>query len=192
MKTFLACFIPLVVAIDPLGIIPVYLGLTKRMSPHEIRRVIAFTIATALALALLFVFLGREFFIFLGISEHDFKIAGGIILLLIALDMVLRGKEREERWDRTIGVVPLGVPLIVGPASLTTLLMQVSIYSLNWVLLSLVVNLAIIAIVFIFSPVIARVLGTSGMNAMSRIVGLFLTAIAVMMIRVGIQGAFGI
>jgi multiple antibiotic resistance protein len=192
MTSFLACFIPLFVAVDPLGLIPIYLGFTEGMAPRDVRRVIVLTIVSALAVALAFVFLGKGIFVFLGISEDDFKIAGGIILLLIALDMVLTGKERERRWDRTIGVVPLGVPLIVGPASITTLLIQIDIYAMRWVLAGLVANLVIIAVVFIYSRYIARVLGSGGMRAVSKIVGLFLAAIAVMMMRLGIKGAFGI
>jgi multiple antibiotic resistance protein len=189
---FLACFIPLFVAVDPIGIIPVYLGVTEGMASRELRRVIGYTIATAVLFSALFLFLGKGIFVFIGISENDFKIAGGIILLLISLDMVLSGHEREQRWDRTVGVVPLGVPLIVGPASITTLLIQIDSFPLWIVLASLVANLAIVAGVFIYSRVIARVLGTGGMTALSKIVGLFLAAIAVMMMRVGIQGAFKI
>jgi multiple antibiotic resistance protein len=190
MGMFLACFIPLFVAVDPLGVIPVYLGLTEGMPPRELRRVIGLTIFTAVAVAILFLFLGKGIFIFLGISEYDFRIAGGIILLLLSLDMVLSGHEREQRWDRTIGVVPLGVPLIVGPASITTLLIQIDSYPLAWVIASLAANLGIVAAVFIYARLIARVLGTGGMRALSKIIGLFLAAIAVMMMRVGIQGAF--
>jgi len=192
MMTFLACFIPLFVAVDPLGIIPIYLGLTEGMPRPEQRRVVVYTLATAVAVAAGFLLLGKGIFVFLGISDDDFKIAGGIILLLIALDMVLSGHERDKRWERTIGIVPLGVPLIVGPASITTLLIQIETYPIYYVVGGLVANLAVVALVFIYSRVIARVLGTSGMTAISKIVGLFLAAIAVMMIRVGIKGAFGI
>lgn len=189
---FLACFIPLFVAVDPLGIIPVYLGMTEGMAPRELKRVILYTLATAVIAAAGFLLLGKGIFVFLGISSDDFKIAGGIILLLIALDMVLSGHEREKRWERTIGIVPLGVPLIVGPASITTLLIQIETYRIYYVIAGLAANLGIVALVFVYSRYIARVLGTSGMTALSKIIGLFLAAIAVMMIRVGIQGAFGL
>src|SRR3989338_5972768 len=106
MELFLHCFIPLFVAIDPLGIVPIYLQMTDGMSKADIRRVIGLTILTALIFALAFLFLGKSVFIFLGISVHDFKIAGGVILLLVALDMVLSGKEREEQRDHAVGVVP--------------------------------------------------------------------------------------
>lgn len=192
MTSFFACFIPLFVAIDPLGVIPLYLGMTRGMETREIRKVIVLTMITALTLALAFLFLGKQIFIFMGISVNDFKIAGGIILLLIALKMVLSGHEGEQGvWDRTIGVVPLGVPLIVGPASITTMLIQIDAHSLPTVIASLVANLVVVVAVFLCSRSIARVLGTGGMTALSKLVGLFLAAIAVMMMRVGIQGAFG-
>lgn len=190
MRVFLACFIPLFVAMDPLGAVPIYLGMTGGMVPGVVRRVVGLTLLTALVLSLAFLFLGKGIFLFLGISVHDFKIAGGIILLLVALDMVLSGKVREEKLDHAIGVVPLGVPLIVGPASITTLLIQIDAQPLPVVLASLVANLAVVALVFAASRPIARFLGPGGMTALSKIVGLFLAAIAVMMIRVGLQGAF--
>lgn len=193
MSSFLACFIPLFVAIDPLGVIPLYLGMTRGMEAREVRRVIALTVVTALTLALAFLFLGKWIFVFLGISVDDFKIAGGVILLLIALKMVLSGHEGEQTvWDRTIGVVPLGVPLIVGPASITTMLIQIDTHPLALVITSLVANLFVVVCVFLGSHSIAKVLGNGGMMALSKLIGLFLAAIAVMMIRVGIQGAFGI
>lgn len=192
MMQFFACFIPLFVAVDPLGIIPVYLGLTEGMPPRELKKVIVSTLSTAIVVAAAFLLLGKGIFVFLGISVDDFKIAGGIILLLIALEMVLSGHEREHRWDRSVGIVPLGVPLIVGPASITTMLIQIDVYPIYFVIAGLAANLAIVAIVFVYSRYIARVLGTGGMTAVSKLIGLFLAAIAVMMIRVGIQGAFGI
>ncbi|HPQ81646.1 MAG TPA: MarC family protein [bacterium] len=193
MTAFFACFIPLLVAIDPLGVIPLYLGMTKGMTRAEIRRVIFLTISTALTLALAFLFLGKGIFIFLGISVDDFKIAGGVILLLVALKMVLSGHESDQTpWDKTVGVVPLGVPLIVGPASITTMLILSDTHGLGLTLASLVANLVVVALTFVFSRSIARVLGHGGMVALSKIVGLFLAAIAIMMMRVGIQGAFGL
>jgi multiple antibiotic resistance protein len=193
MLPFLACFIPLFIAVDPIGIIPVYVSLTEGMTRAELRRVMLLTIATASIVAGLFLLVGKGLFVFLGISVDDFKIAGGIILLLISLDMVLSGHEREQkRWDRSIGVVPLGVPLIVGPASITTMLIQIDSFPISWVVASLVGNMALVAAVFVFSRSIARILGTGGLTAVSKLVGLFLAAIAVMMMRVGIQGAFHI
>jgi len=193
MTAFFACFIPLLVAIDPLGVIPLYLGMTEGMTRSEVRRVITLTMATALTLALAFLFLGKGIFIFLGISVDDFKIAGGIILLLVALKMVLSGHEGEKRvWDKTVGVVPLGVPLIVGPASITTMLILSDSHGLSWTLAGLAANLVVVGLVFVFSRGIARALGDGGMTALSKIVGLFLAAIAVMMMRVGIQGAFAL
>lgn len=192
MKIFLACFIPLFVAVDPLGIIPVYLGMTEGMERPALRKIIIYTVSAAAALAFAFLLLGRWIFVFIGISEYDFKIAGGVILLLVSLDMVLSGHERAQRMDQSIGIVPLGVPLIIGPASITTLLIQVDAYPIGFVIGSLAANLLVVAIVFIFSRHIARLLGNSGMKALSKLVGLFLAAIAIMMMRVGIQGAFGI
>ncbi len=177
---------------DPIGIVPLFLSLTEGMNSRARRRAVILTMLTSLIGSLVFLFVGKGIFAFIGISVNDFKIAGGVILLLIALDMVLTGKEREEHWDRSVGVVPLGIPLIVGPALITTLLILTDTHTVHWVLAALLANLAILAFVLAYSRYISRILGVGGMTAFGKIIGLFLAAIAVMMIRVGIQGAFGL
>ena len=183
-------FVPVFVAVGPIGIVGVWLGMTEGMSGSDRRRIVFSTVLTALLVSLAFMFLGKGIFTFLGISVDDFKIAGGIVLLLFALDMVLRGHEREAKWDKSIGVVPLGVPYIAGPATITTLLILGDAYPLLWVSGALVANLFIAVLVLIYSRYIGKALGEGGMTALSKIVGLFLAAIAVMMMRVGIQGSF--
>ena len=185
------CFIQLFVAMDIIGAIPIYIALTEKLDVRRRRKLLLTSVLSALAFATLFILLGKGVFVFLGISVNDFKIAGGIILVLLALDMVLQGEPRYQAAEH-VGIVPLGVPLLVGPAVITTLLIQMDTYPVHYVVLGLVTNLILVFITFRYSRKIAGMLGKNGLAAAAKIIGLFLVAIGVMMIRVGIKSAFEI
>jgi len=185
MKTFLLCFIPLFVAMDIAGNTPIFLSLTEGLERSQRKKIIWQACWTALIVSILFILLGKTLFVFLNITPGDFKIAGGLILLFIAVTGILP-IGTSERLEG-VGIVPLGVPLIMGPAALTTLLMQVDIHKVWWIAASLVANIAITFVIFLYSWQISRVFGVNGMKATSKIVHLFLAAIAIMMIRVGLK-----
>jgi len=185
MRAFLLCFIPLFVAVDTPGNIPLFLGLTEGMSPSARRKVIWQACWTALIISFVFILLGKWIFTFLNITASDFKIAGGLILLFLAVTGILP-ISRHERYEG-VGVVPLGIPLMVGPAALTTLLIQADLYPVWWVASALAVNIIISFFAFFYSWRIAKAFGLNGMKAVSKVIHLFLAAIAVMMIRVGLQ-----
>lgn len=189
MRTFLLCFIPLFVAVDTAGNIPLFLGLTEGMSPSGRKKVIWQACWTALVVSLLFMLLGKWIFTFLNITASDFKVAGGLILLFIAVTGILP-YSHSERLEG-VGIVPLGVPLMMGPAALTTLLILVDLYPPYWIFAALITNIVISFFAFYYSWTIAKGFGINGMKAVSKVVSLFLAAIAIMMIRVGIQGMFG-
>lgn len=185
MREFLLCFIPLFVAVDAPGNLPIFLGLTEGMPPKSRRKVIWQACWTAFIVSLLFMLLGKWIFTFLNITAEDFKIAGGLILLFIAVTGILP-IGRHERFEG-VGIVPLGVPLMVGPAALTTLLIQADLYPIWWVASGLVTNIIISFLTFFYSWRIANIFGINGMKAVSKVIHLFLAAIAIMMIRVGLQ-----
>jgi multiple antibiotic resistance protein len=185
MKIFLLCFIPLFVAVDTPGNLPIFLSLTEGMLPKSRRKVIWQACWTAIVVSFLFMLTGKWIFSFLHITTADFKIAGGLILLFIAVTGILP-IHRHERYEG-VGIVPLGIPLMMGPAALTTLLIQIDLYPIWWVTLGLVTNIVISFLAFYYSWRIAHVCGINGMKAVSKVIHLFLAAIAVMMIRVGIQ-----
>lgn len=183
---FALSFIPIFVAIDIIGILPLYLSLIENIKGDSRANVVRQSVLTALIVAMIFLFFGRPIFNFLGITEADFKIAGGIILLVLAVsDLLFPGKSRLA-FSPEVGIVPIGTPLIVGPAVLTTLVLMVDIYGYLLTGLSLVLNLIIVWLVLTFSEKIFRILGNGGTRAFGKIISLLLAAIAVMMIRVGI------
>jgi len=184
-------FIPVFAAMDPLGILPIYVSLTSGLGRRQRRRVMIQSLVTALCLAVVFIFLGKAVFRLVGISVSDFMIAGGAILFCIAvMDLLVPGKRRRVPEDG-MGAVPIGTPLVVGPAVLTTSLILIDQYGILVTCLAVVMNLGVVAVVFYFSDRLMRVLGRPGTQAVSKIMALFLAAIGVMMIRKGIFALIG-
>lgn len=187
LKTLPNTFIPLFVAIDVFVSIPILISLTTDMTDSEKRTVIRQSTITALIVSLVFVAIGEAVFKILGITVDDFKIAGGLILLVIAILDLIRHSEERRRPQETVGVVPLGVPLIVGPAVLTTLIVLIGNYGVIPTIMSLILNLIIVWIFFINAQKITKLFGRNGIVAISKVMALLLAAIAVMMIRLGVE-----
>ncbi|MBC8511515.1 MAG: MarC family protein [Dehalococcoidia bacterium] len=194
LQEFGLTFVPLFVAMDAIGVLPILLPLTQDMKVSERRRVIRLAVLTALGLGLGFVAIGKGIFLFLGIEVADFLIAGGLILFLLAAKDLITGKMMEAEASvgaDMIGVVPLGTPLVVGPAVLTTLLILIDLYSIVIVIVSFIVNLAIAWLLFAQANRVVAFLGQGGVRATSKVVSLFLAAIAIKMIRQGVLGILG-
>src|SRR5688572_23570027 len=188
MDDFLRVFIPLFVAIDPLGLVPVFLSVTEGMDDARLRRTSFEAVASASVICIGFMFLGEAIFQFLGITVNDFRIAGGVILLVLAvLDLLSVGKPAMSPQE-LVGVVPLGMPLIAGPATLTSVLVLSATPGLgkSWMALSLAVNLLLLLGVLLASRWIARAAGQNALRALSKLVMVLLAAIAVNYIRVGV------
>jgi multiple antibiotic resistance protein len=183
-------FVPLFFAMNIIGVVPIYLNITEELSGEERRNLTRNACFAVLGVSVLFIFAGRALFSSLGITPDDFRVGGGIILLVISIvDLVFKqGKSRRDPGQDVggLGVVPVGIPLIVGPAALTTLLMLVDKFGYFMTIVVLAINLAIVYGVFSKSHLIVRVLRPGGIKVFSKITSLFLAAIAVMMIRVGI------
>jgi multiple antibiotic resistance protein len=186
MKQFLLSFIPIFVAMDAIGVLPMYIGFTGHLKKRERQRVITQSIVTAFLIGVTFLFLGKWIFKILGVMVPDFNIAGGIVLLTIALRDLLRYEKSVRISADTVGAVPIGTPLIVGPAVLTTIVMMLDAYGVYLTVSSFVLNLLITWVVFLYADKISMVLGKAGSKAVSKIAHLLLAAIAVMMIRKGI------
>ncbi len=180
-------FIPLFVAIDILGALPIFISLTYGMDRQAKRRLVVQATLTAGAVALVFLVSGKLIFSFLGITENDFRIGGGIVLLVLSVNELLFAKDTQRDPGTTVGVVPIGIPLIMGPAALTSIIIVVDNYGYWMSMISLFVNLLIVWLVFRYSDFVMKVMGVGGSRAFAKIASLFMAAIAVMMIRVGIQ-----
>jgi len=188
-EKFLQAFIPLFVAIDPIGLAAIFLGLGQGVPAATRRRIANQAAWTGGAVALLFLFLGQTIFRALGISVHDFQIAGGLILFILAArDIVQSAVEAPAQLADDFGVVPLGMPLIAGPASITTLLLLTETLGMPVTLAALAVNLVLVVLAFAYSGKLGRLIGSNGLRAVSKIISLLLAAIAVNMIRRGIAG----
>ncbi len=120
LETFLLSFIPLFVAIDIVGTAPIFLGYTQEISEGQRKKLIVEAIIAAFIVANIFLGGGKLILNFLGITIDDFRIAGGIILLILSVSDIVSSSEQRRNPGKDIGVVPLGIPLIMGPAALTT------------------------------------------------------------------------
>ena len=189
MREFLLAFIPLFVAVDAIGTLSLVTSLTEGLAVKSRQKVVRQAVMTAVILAVLFIFCGTAVFKFLNITMADFMIAGGVILFSLALlEMFSVERKRLVPADsqEDVGVVPIGTPLIVGPAVLTTSLLLASEVGLVPTLTALVLNILLAGIVFSSSEWIVKVFGRPGTRAFSKVTILFLAAIGVRMVRKGV------
>jgi len=173
--------------VDAVGVLPMFMTFTQGIERSRLNRIIVQSVLTAAAVALAFLFAGPALLTLLGITVADFMIAGGILLFVLSMsDLVSLEKTQRKVDPESLGAVPIGVPLISGPAVLTTSILLVHQSGLLMTAAAVVVNILIAGLVFWFSEHINRILGSSGSKTVSKIAGLLLAAIAVMMIRKGI------
>ena len=185
-------FIPLFVAFNALGILPIFASLTTEMSEPEQKRVIHQSLLTAFLVSIGFLAIGKTIFALLGILVSDFQIAGGILLFIISIiDLIF--PERTRTFPKeTLGIVPIGIPLIVGPAVLTLLLIIIHTYGYFSTLLCLILNLLVVWLVFGQSHRIMKLLKEGGAKGIGKVFSLLLAAFAMMMIRMGLEGWMGL
>ncbi|WP_085308898.1 MarC family protein [Planktotalea arctica] len=195
---FITSFVTLFVIIDPIGLTPLFVALTQGMTVAQ-RRAIAIraTLVSAGILALFAIF-GEALLGFIGISMAAFKIAGGILLLLTALDMLFqrRAKRREDTAEEDDdlddpSVFPLAIPLIAGPGSIATVILLAGTHpGFTGLGLSLAVMALVLVVTFIFfeaATPLERLLGKTGINVVSRLLGMLLAALAVQFMLNGLK-----
>jgi multiple antibiotic resistance protein len=188
-ERLIRAFIPLFVAIDPIGLAAVFLALGSGVPPATRRRIARQAAWTGGLVALLFLFLGAAIFRALGIAVQDFQIAGGLILFIIAArDLMQSAAEAPPKLADDFGVVPLGMPLIAGPASITTLLLLAQTLGWRLTFIALAANLVLVVAAFAGSGWLGRRIGQTGLRAVSKIISLLLAAIAISMIHRGLIG----
>jgi multiple antibiotic resistance protein len=191
----LLCFTSLLAIINPLSVTPMYLALTGDYDPDHRRRTLNQGIVTAFLILLVFALLGGSIFQLFGITIHAFRIAGGILFFGIGMDMLqarrsrVKATEEEEEEGRgreNTGITPLGIPMITGPGAITTVMVLMtqadSVERVGIVLGAVLAVLAISYGVLVAAPRLMRFFGQTGLNVMTRLMGLLVTVIGVQFI----------
>ena len=189
MRIFLLAFIPLFVAVDVVGVVPIYLGIGMPLDESARRRLVFEATLTGAGVGLGFLLVGDAILYFLGVTVGDFQIAGGVLLLVLSIHELLHPELPLRQPGARPGVVPLGIPMIVGPAVLTTLLTVARTHGYVVTVMAFALNLMIVWVVLRWAPLIGRVLGDAGARAIAKVLNLVLAAIAVTFIRQGLMAA---
>ncbi|PIP21010.1 MAG: multiple antibiotic resistance (MarC)-like protein [Candidatus Omnitrophica bacterium CG23_combo_of_CG06-09_8_20_14_all_40_11] len=190
LEPYILTFIPIFVAVDAIGNIPLFISLVEGMNKHQRHRVIAESVTTATVVAIIFMFIGKWVLRLVGITIADFQIAGGVLLFVISVRLLLPGASKAlltNGHDKDVGVFPLGTPLITGPAVLTTTLMMLDSFGIVSTFVSLVINMLIVWVTLVKANAIMKLMGAGGTRAFSKIMYILLAAIGVMMIRRGLM-----
>ncbi|MES0872632.1 MarC family protein [Sinimarinibacterium thermocellulolyticum] len=189
--SFLSAVVLLFLVMDPLGNVPLFLSALKQVPPERQRRVILREMLIALAVLLLFLFLGGQMLRLLGLSEPALSAAGGIILMIIALRMVFPSREHALHAENAAEpfIVPLAIPYIAGPSALATVLLLMSREPARWLEWTgaLLFAWGLCLPIMLSSTLLRHGLGERGLAAVERLMGLILVTIAVEMLMTGIS-----
>ena len=177
----------LFIIVDPLGSIPIFIGLTGDMTENLKRRVFKTAFIVGFVLLLVFAFTGLEIFNIFGISIYSFEVAGGILLLIISIRVLISGTKAEVvESPESIGAVPIAIPLLVGPGAITTTIFNLQAYDVYVTAISVFVVMAITWIILRSMGRIYRILGKTGSQVIARVMALLIAAIAVQYILGGV------
>lgn len=190
------------VAVNLFGILPLYIGMSERLAPSDRRNLLIRAITVAVAVSVIMLFAGEIIFRVMQISVNDLRVGGGLILLVLAIsDLVFgelktrRSGEKDDHEETTsateLAVVPLAIPLMVGPAAITTILVNQGQFGYVITLAAVLANLGLVFVTFLVGPSLIARAGKGFSTALAKVASLFLAAIAVAMIRVGIMGMVG-
>jgi len=195
ISSFAEIFFPLLVVLDPVGTTAIFAAISAEAARRIKTKMVFQALLTALILGLVFTLFGHILLKAIGVDVADLQIAGGIVLLWMSLQDIVRDKTEDAlKLPEMFGVVPLGTPLIIGPGAITTLLMHSRLEAPFWsglpslwpVLLALAANLAIMGLCLFSADWLMRKLGRSVAMAISKVFMLILAAYSVMMIRYGV------
>ncbi|MBI3087741.1 MAG: MarC family protein [Candidatus Omnitrophica bacterium] len=186
MERFWLAFIPLFVAFDAPGLLPLYWVLSQGLPGPQRRQAVHNAVLVAFLVALAFLWVSGAVFRFMGIQMADVMIAGGVILFALMLSDLLHPEKALFGSLEAIGVVPLGVPLIVGPAVLTTVLLSRERYGLWPTVAALSCNILVTWVVLQGADRLMERIGRDGAKVISKVFSLVLAAFAVMLVRQGL------
>ncbi len=186
----LQAVVALFIIVDPLGNLPVFIGLTEGMNAKERKDVFVQALYVGFLLLLLFTLAGTGILGLFRISLDDFKIAGGLLLLVISLSMLIKGRFVDIPDGKDIGAVPLGIPLLVGPGAITTAMVLIGMYGIKLTLVAVIINFFVSGVIFYWADEIYEKLGRNGSMIIVKVMAIILAAIAVKFIREGIMSSF--
>jgi multiple antibiotic resistance protein len=188
----LTVFITIFTIVDPFGLIPIFLAFTGHLDKKARRSVVIYASFIALASCYFFLFLGKKLLSYLGLSFESFYIAGGILLFLVALDMIFskpkrtRQPNQQEECYKYIAVFPIAIPMLAGPGTIATVIMFASdakhIYDYLIIAGAILFSLLVAVIVMIFSDAILKILKRTGLNVIDKMMGIILAAMSVQFI----------
>jgi multiple antibiotic resistance protein len=193
-------FIALIALVNPLGVLPMFISLTQDFNHAQKQRAIRTASFTVVAVISVSAILGEQIIKFFGISTASLQVSGGLLILLMSLSMLnaqpsgakSTAEERDEAEHKdTIGVVPLGIPLLTGPGAMSTVIVMANKahHTMDYAVLigSGVVIAALVWLTLQMAQPIARVMGRTGINIATRIMGLLVAAVAVEFIVEGLK-----
>ncbi len=186
IEDLIRAVISLFIVVDPVGLIPLITSLLSNLNKEQSKRVLRSTLYTASSLLFIFALVGKELLNMFGVSISNFSIAGGLLLLLLSFELLIKGWELKGN-DISIGAVPLAFPLLVGPGAITTIIISTERYGMIVTLISVGIVLALTMLTFRFMHVLNKLLGRLGSLIISRVMAILIAAIAIELIVTGIR-----
>ncbi|MCX8154081.1 MAG: MarC family protein [Candidatus Bathyarchaeota archaeon] len=180
--------IVLFIIVDPFGNVPIFMSLTEKMTEDQKRKVFNTATLVGIILLLVFAFTGQEIFLIFGISIYSFEVAGGVLLLIIAIRILISGSMHENgESPESIGAVPIAMPLLVGPGAITTTILNLQAYGTFVTILSVLIVLFITWIILRHLSAVYNFLGKTGAVVIARVMALLIAAMAIQYILGGIS-----
>lgn len=179
--------IALFIIVDPFGNIPIFMGLTEKMEESQKKKVFNTATLVGFILLLVFAFTGQEILTIFGLSIYSFEVAGGILLLIIAIRILISGSMHEDfESPESLGAVPIAMPLLVGPGAITTTIFNLQAYGTLSAILAVLIVLSLTWVILRFINGIYKFLGKTGSLVIGRVMALLIAAIAIQYILTGV------
>ena len=186
ISELIRAIIALFIIVDPFGNIPIFVGLTENITEAQRKKKFNTAMVVAFVLLLVFSFTGQGIFEVFGISINSFEVAGGVLLLIIAVRILISGFHESAESPESLGAVPIAMPLLVGPGAITTTILNLQAYGTIISILAVIVVLTLTWVILRFIDGIYKVLGKTGSMVIAKVMALIIAAIAVQYILTGI------
>jgi multiple antibiotic resistance protein len=187
VSALLQASIALFIIVDPFGNIPIFVGLTENISDKQRNKIFNTAVIVGVVLLLVFAFTGQEIFNLFGLSIYSFEVAGGLLLLIISIRILISGSYHEKGGSpESMGAVPIAMPLLVGPGAITATIFNLQSFGISIAILSVLIVLAITWVILRFTNSIYKILGKTGSMVIARVMALLIAAIAVQYILTGV------